>query len=265
MTTRFTLTRRLVDTFSGYDSSVQSSATLSLATDNWLAGFNATTDTVLSVAAVASTSVAASVVSSVLRLTATTATSLTVWVGGVPYSCAKAHIEAESTTLTGGATTTGALSADSGGLVAQLDALNETANAGTLASPPTGSRVVAWFRIASSVASASGNAGDQLKLAIYNTTVPGDATFSLLAANNGAAFAAANTLVWLAIEYTSWNGTDVISPYAVKAASATAQAFYVDEIIMLSVNTQQLTQARDAAALALTDSYVWSTIDRRVW
>lgn len=266
METTFIVTRRTADSNSGYHSTVQTAATLSTTTDNLLIGFNATTDKVLRLAAVSTTAPAASVVASAARITGTTVTSLTVWLGGVAYDCTKAQMEAEAGTLSGGATLTSALANDSGNSAVQLDAASEQVALTALASPPVGTRVMAWFRIASSIAAASGNAGDILTLAIWNNTAGSAAATTTIVANNATFFGTVSTLVWAAVEYTSWNGTDVLYPFANKTSSATVQAFVIDEVIWLTLNAAgNYDRPRDLATLALTDQYFWESVDRAIW
>jgi hypothetical protein len=266
MITTFFMSRRTADINSGYHSTVQTSATLSTATDNVLVGFNATTDDVLCVAAVQATSPAAAVVSSEQRITATSATSLTVHVGGVTYDCVDAQHEAESGTLVGAASTGSGLANDSGNSVVTMGALNAGVNLTAQTTLPAGTRVMAWFRIGFGVAAASANAGDTLKLAIRNSTAGSDAATITLLATDATWFATANTLVWHAIEYTSWNGTDALYPYAVKNGSATANTFFLDEVVFLTMNASgNLDKPRDLANLAMTDQHFWESIDRVVW
>jgi hypothetical protein len=265
MNTTFWLSARTADTSCAYHSTVETSATLSTATNNVLMGFNATTDDVLCVAAVATTTPAAAVTTSVQRITATAATSLTVWTGGLAYDCTKAWAEAESGTLSGGATTTSAFGNDSGNSVVVLDTLNEQVALPALSSPPTGVRVMAWFRIASSLSGAAGNVGDRLTLTIHNLTTGSPAAQTSLLATNTTFFSVANTLVWAAVECTTWNGMDTLYPYAVKSLSATAQQFYVDEVIMLTLSANGLDKAANAAYLAMTDVYFWDSPSRLAW
>lgn len=266
MDVRFLLTRRTTDNLCARDTTVDGLGALSIATDNVLMGFNTITDDILCVAAISSTSVTAGTETGPFAyIQAVTASSLTVWLGGVPYDCVDAVHEAESGSLLGGATTTSTLSGDSGNSVVQMDALNERASMTAQTTLPSGSHAIAWFRIASSVASGAGNAGDTLLVGIWNNTTAASAASTTVAATSATYFAAANTLNWISVEYTSWNGTDALYPYFQKTASATAQAFYCDEVIFLTYKSGNADKADDAATLAMTDNHYWGSIDRRVW
>lgn len=260
----FIVARRTADTASGYHGAVETAASLSTATDAMLMGFNATTDKVLAVSAVSTTAVTAAVTTSEFRYAAAAATSLTVWVGGVSYDAARARSEAEAETLGGGASVI-ALGGGSGGQVVQLDAAAEQVTFNTLNGPPTGSRVMAWFRIAHAQSAAAANAGNTLKLAIYNFSIPADAATITLLATNATFFPTANTFVWAAVEYNGWNGTDSLTPYAAKNASASAAGFYIDQAVFLTLNGTNYDRPRDLANLALTDQYFWASVDRLVW
>jgi hypothetical protein len=58
---------------------------------------------------------------------------------------------------------------------------------------------------------------------------------------------------------------DTLYPYAVKSLSATAQQFYVDEVIMLTLSANGLDKAANAAYLAMTDVYFWDSPSRLAW
>jgi hypothetical protein len=266
MNVRFLLTRRTADTACARDDTVDAVGTISIATDNVIMGFNAIVDDVLFVASASSTSLTVGLEAGPLEYISTAAAaSMTVWLGGIPYDCTDAYHEAETGSLLGAATTTSTLSSDSGNSVVQMDALNERVSMVAQNTHPAGTHVIAWFRIASSVAAGAGNAGDVFTLGIWNNTAVASAASTTTLATNATYYTTANALTWLAVEYTSWNGTDELYPYVSKTSSATAQAFYLDEVVVLTFKGPNADKPDDVGALAMTENYFWESTTRAVW
>lgn len=264
---RWLLTRNTVAAAVAMDMAYESATAISTLTDPTIILLNNTTN-VVGLAAVVNTSATVARISGGRGVQITqTATSLTVYLGGLAYDVSDSWNEAESETLANGAVTGTAIAGFSGASYVRLAALNHEVQFGTLQqlnSSSSGSNVLAAVRVASTVAAASANAGDTLKLAIYNLTAAADAVSVTLAATNATYFATANTWVWCVLELSGWNGTDVIYPYAIRTGAPTAQEFAVDQALLVTIGGGAFKPA-DVARQALTDVRTWALSQRQVW
>lgn len=254
---RFVVTRD-----SARDHTVEAAeVSLSNVADNWILQFTDTSSIALGIGAIRTTGPAFIKNSGGgFRVDASAVTSLAAYLGGVPYACTKAWGQAEAGTLSGGALLSSSLASASGSGSNQVNLIgvNGQCSLTSLASPPTGSRVIAIFRMA---VTSTANAGDTVSLRIWNSTTAANAATVTKTATQ---FTTANVWQWFAVEYATWNGTDGLYPYAVFTANATAADFYIDQVIFLSINQVNASQARDVANQALTEMAIWPAVARRV-
>jgi hypothetical protein len=258
---RWLATRTTAAAAGAIDMATESATALSALTDNVVVLLTNTVNAV-AVAAVAGTTPTVGRIAGGRGVAiGQTSTALTVHLGGVAYAVADAWAEAEGEALSGGADVVTGIAGYSGSGLVRLDALNEQVSFTSLLQVPSsapGSRILALFRVAHTVAAGSANANDRLKLGIWNQTAGADAASVTLQATNATYFATANAWVWVGLEYASWNGTDQLYPYATKSQTATAAAFGVDQALFLTLNGGPgANRPRDVAHQALTDLRAW--------
>lgn len=245
----------------GRDDSVESGDNaLNAPLDNWVAAFTTMSSTTGTLAVGAWRSSALSVIATDgggFYLSAS-ATSLSVYLGGMKYDTSASQSQAEAGGLSAGATlaSTVAFGSGAGNNQVSLSALNARLDFNVTALP-AGTSVLALFRIASDTAVGA----NTIALRIRNNTAGTDAATQTRTATD---FAAANVWYWQAVTAT-WNGTDVIWPYVIMTADA-GGTFYVDQVVWLTLTGGAAELfVDDVAAQALTESIVWHETLRQVW
>lgn len=229
--------------------------------DNWVATFTTKSSTTgtLAIGAWASSSLTYEArETGGFKITASSATSLTLWLGGVKYDTSSAQLEAEAGTLSGGAAlgSTVAGASGSGNDQVILNTNGEQVEMATNLASIGGSAVVALFRIATNATPG----GDRLDLVIRNTTAGSDLAAQ---ARDSSQFAAINTWYWQGVTGTGWNGTDTLTLRAISTTFTTA-TFYVDQAIVVSIAGGSAEMfVDDVAGQALTESLVVATLQRQ--
>lgn len=235
------------------------SLTFTAATDNWMATWGATSDTVMAVGACRSSSLTFSRPSTGgFNFRASSATSLAVYLGGVPYDAGKSIQEAEAGLLAGGATTSTALAGYSGTGAARLpNTVGAVVSTTGQNAPPSGTTIRAYCRVAVS----STAAADTMTLRILKASDASVLASVTLTANNATDFPAANTWYWRSVEYASWDGTTGLYPSAIRSTAPSAAAFYVDKVLFVrTIGAVGLAGPDEVAAQAVTETRVWSGV-----
>lgn len=194
-------------------------------------------------------------------ITTTTASSFTVWIGGLAYDAAKLAVEAEAATLVATAAITTISGASGGGSnnCVSLPAVSDAVRMAAHRNPPAGTTVLGIARVQNAGTSSS----DSIQMQIYNVTAGAALTGSEVGVQ-ASTLGSGGTWKYTTVIGTGWNGTDNIELRVTRSAAGGGGAIYVDRGWLLTIGNGGYKFARDIGRAALTEVLVRAQTIRRV-